>query len=565
MAVSDHVGISDVSKRTRERVFLNMSEEIQVSAPENQKGPLVEKVANNVTPLQGLMYGVGIMMFSAYNQMFTSYRNYFLTDAVGLDPITMGQITSWTGAVTWVWVFIAALIVEKVWFRWGQYRSYLLLTPALGFIFTLGSWTDWAFLGVETGSTAQVMLISVTYLIGEFFINLFMVAVTGLIPAVAHTEADRNLMSSRKAQCQLVIKLIFAALSLPMIIFFSGGDPTSNVRPDTVIGYTITATIWGISFVLSFLMLFFMFKGKDPTEEFCRKRYEAKKRGEKFEIPENQKIEQVSIGFAIKCFFTNIPALGLWLGEVGRGIYIMVLQSLAVYYCTAVYDEPMLYASMMTIANVVGMVGCFAGEFTDKYVGARRTYLIGCVLLCLGLLGGYFFAAVSKMWFTVMVCVCFFGANFIMTVEFTCMSNAIAWQEYKQGKTAKAFIMGTIQWCPQIGRIAQGIIVGAGLAAIGYTADVQMTGEIVKGISALTFLAPLAIMIVTTILFFFMHRLTTEQVIEANAELERRRIEKAQAALVDEAAKQAVEDEEAAEALEEAVAEAEADIAAAEE
>lgn len=493
-----------------------------VSAPENQ-GSVVAKVANNVTQSMGLLYGLGMMMFSGWNQMLSSYWNYFLTNAVGLDPAVMGTITSVSSTAAWVFVFIAAIIVERIWFRWGQYRSYLLLAPPLALIFILGAWTDWTWLGVTTGSTAQVMLIAGCYMAGQFFINLFMISATSLIPAVSRTEADRALMSARKAQCQLVIKLLFAAISLPMIIFFAGGDIASNARPDTPIGYTITALIWGILFVAAFVGLFFMFKGKDPTEEYTQKRYEAKKQGIKLAKTDAVAVEKVSVLNCIKYFFTNLPALGLWLGEVGRAIWSMVLASMAVYYCTAVFDNPMLYAGMMTLANACGLVGTFAGEALAKIKGSRFVYALGMVIVIVPMVLAFFLAATSEVLFTVFICISFFGGNMMMSVEYSCMSNGIAYQEWKNGETAKAFIMGTIQWCPNIGKILQGAIVGFGLAAIGYSADAAMTPELVTGITFLTFMLPAIAMIICLVAFLFMHRLTSEQMTKINAELDERR------------------------------------------
>ena len=495
-------------------------EEKEISVPES--GKVAETVENNVTQLMGLLYGMGMMMFSGWNQMLTSYWNFFMTEAVGLDPATMGTITSVASVGAWFFVFIAAIIVERVWFRWGQYRSYILIAPPLAFLFTLGAWTDWTWAGVETGSALQIGLLGTLYTIGQFCVSLFMISATGLIPAVSKTEADRALLSARKAQCQLVIKLFFAAVSLPMIIFFCGGDITSNAKPTEPIGYTITSFIWGIFFVAAFVGLFILFKGKDPTEEFCEAKYQAKKRGEKLER-EVEVIEKVSVLNCIKYFVTNPPALGLLIGEIGRAIYTMVLQSLAVYYCTLVFDDPRLYAGLMTVGNATGLVGTFVGEFLGtKVLGSRWTYIVACLIVTISLVIGYFIGSTSVLVFTVIVCATFFGANMMMSVEYSCMSNGIAWQEWKQGETAKAFIMGTIQWCPNIGKIFQGFMVGWGLAAVGYTSNAEVTPELVQGITMITFLLPAAVMGICTLAFVLMHRLTTDQVHQINADLDAR-------------------------------------------
>ena len=478
----------------------------------------VEKIQNNVSQGMGLIYGLGMMTFSGFNQMLTQYWNYFLTNAVGMDPAAMGTLTSTASLVAWFFVIIAAFIVEKIWFRWGQYRSYILLAPPLTLLFILGAWTDWTWLGVAPGSSAQVFLIGGCYLAGQFFINLFMISGTSMITVASKTEADRALLSSRKGQGNMAIKVLFAFISLPMILFFAGEDPMGNAKPDTVIGYTMTALVWGLVFVAAFVFLFIKFKGMDPTEEFCAARAEAKKRGEKLsmEASDTQKVTFVN---GIKYFFTNLPALGLFLGEVGRAVVTMTLSGMAIYYCSAVYNDNMLYKGMMTIANICGLVGTFAGEQIGKFLGNRMCYFLATCGTGLSMLAGYLVGDAGAMIFSVIVCCVFFFYNIMMSVEYSCMANAITYQEYKNGETAKAFIMGTIQWCPNIGKMIQGALVGYGLSAIGYSKYAVMTPEMVSGINMLTFLVPAIVCLACAALFFFMHRLTAEDMKEAQEAL----------------------------------------------
>lgn len=492
-----------------------------VSAPEQQGG--VAKVANAISQKMGLMYGIGMMFFSGWNQMLSSYWNYFLTNAVGMDPALMGAMTTISSFAAWIIVFVAAICIERVWLRWGQYRSYMLFAPICALIFIMGAWTDWTWIGVQSGSITQAVLIGACYICGQFFINLFMISATSMIAVASKTEADRALMSARKAQGNLIIKLLFAAVSLPMIIFFAGGDVASGARPDTVGGYTITAFIWGIVFVIAYIFLFKMFKGMDPTEEFCQRRAAAKKAGEKVESIQSD-VEKVSVWKCLKYFFTNLPALGLFIGEVGRAIWSMLLGAMAVYYCTVVFDQPMLYAGCLTLANAAGLVGTFCGEAIARKMGNRVTYLTGMLIVIVSMVAGFLGAASSTIVFTAAVVVSFFGGNMMMSVEFSCMANAITYQEYKKGESAKAFIMGTIQWCPNIGKMFQGAIAGFGLAAIGYSKTVEVVTEsMVQGITFMTFMVPAICMLVCFVAFFFMHRLTSAQMEEAEEALQARK------------------------------------------
>ena len=69
----------------------------------------------------------------------------------------------------------------------------------------------------------------------------------------------------------------------------------------------------------------------------------------------------------------------------------------------------------------------------------------------------------------------------------------------------------------------QGAIIGFGLASIGYSASVEVVSEaMVQGITFMTFMVPAIAMIVCFIVFFFLHRLTSAQMKEAEEALAER-------------------------------------------
>ena len=82
----------------------------------------VAAVQNNVTQALGLIYGLGMLTWTAFNQMNSNYWAYFLTEICGLEPTVMGTVKAVTGVGEWFFVIIAAIIIERVWLRHGQYR-----------------------------------------------------------------------------------------------------------------------------------------------------------------------------------------------------------------------------------------------------------------------------------------------------------------------------------------------------------------------------------------------------------------------------------------------------------
>lgn len=71
-----------------------------------------------------------MLTWTAFNQMNSNYWSYFLTEICGLEPTVMGTVKAVTGVGEWFFVIIAAIIIERVWLKHGQYRSWLLIAAA---------------------------------------------------------------------------------------------------------------------------------------------------------------------------------------------------------------------------------------------------------------------------------------------------------------------------------------------------------------------------------------------------------------------------------------------------
>ena len=122
-------------------------------------------VQNNVTQALGLIYGLGMLTWTAFNQMNSNYWSYFLTEICGLEPTVMGTVKAVTGVGEWFFVIIAAIIIERVWLKHGQYRSWLLIAPPATFVCLLMTFVDPVFLDMGA-KTAWMIFFQI---VGGFF------------------------------------------------------------------------------------------------------------------------------------------------------------------------------------------------------------------------------------------------------------------------------------------------------------------------------------------------------------------------------------------------------------
>ena len=136
---------------------------------------------------------------------------------------------------------------------------------------------------------------------------------------------------------------------------------------------------------------------------------------------------------------------------------------------------------MRTAANVTGLVATFVSEPIARKVGIRATYLAGIGISCVSMVACFLVGATGEMAFIVCICAAYFGMNFMNGTMMGMQSNAIAYGEWRDGKTAKAFIMSTFQWCPKIANAVAGLLTGFGLAAIGFVSGMEASPELAQG------------------------------------------------------------------------------------
>ena len=495
---------------------------------------MVTTMQNNVSQSLALVFGIAMMTWSAFNQMNSNYWSFFMTDICGLEPTLMGTIKSISAIGAWIFVIVAAFISEKIWLRHGAYRSWFAVAPIATAICLMLTWVNpVGILGVAGASIWMIVF----YMLGQFCVNFFQIAAAAIIPAISHTEADSALMSARKAQGNMIIKVLFAIISLPCILLINSaiyGVSYDDGKGAGFAGFFIVALVLAVWMVVMYWIFFKQLAGKDPTEPQCQARYEAKKRGEKIDIQIEKKAqEKLSLFEIIKLWITNIPALIVLVGELGRFIAQTLVQGLAIYIFTYVYGDITMSAIFMTIVNIVGLCATFVADPLAKKLGIKTTYVIGvsialaCCLLC-------FVVGALNMWvFTVLVGGVFFGMNFQNATFLGMGANACRYGEWRDGKVPRSFIVSTYQWCPQISNAVAGIAMGTGLSAIGYVKGMDPDPAMAQGFINLIATIPSIFFGISLVLLLVAYPLGKKRMEEINADLAKRSAEKENASAED--------------------------------
>ena len=266
----------------------------------------------------------------------------------------------------------------------------------------------------------------------------------------------------------------------------------------------------------------------DPTQKITEERAAAKKRGEK--VPPLEAGEKVNLFEMIKYWVTNLPALIGLFAEIIRFIAQMTIQSMAMYVFTYAFGDVTMAAVMLTAANITGLVATFVSEPIARKVGIRATYLAGIGISCVSMVACFLVGATGEMAFIVCICAAYFGMNFMNGTMMGMQSNAIAYGEWRDGKTAKAFIMSTFQWCPKIANAVAGALTGFGLAAIGFVSGMEASPELAQGMINIICLIPAVAFAIAFVAFFFGYRLNSKKMEQIAADLAEREAAKKAAA-----------------------------------
>ena len=239
-----------------------------------------------------------------------------------------------------------------------------------------------------------------------------------------------------------------------------------------------------------------------------------------------EQLEKVGLGEMLKYWLTNLPAVIGLFAEIIRFVAQMTIQSMAMYVFTYAFGDVAMAAVMLTACNVTGLVATFVSEPVARKVGIRATYLVGIGVSFAFSVVCLFVGASSMMAFIVCICGIYFGMNFMNGTMMGMQSNAIAYGEWRDGKTAKAFIMSTFQWCPKIANAVAGLLTGFGLAAIGFVSGMEASPELAQGMVNIICLIPAVCFGVAFAAFFFGYRLTPKKMERIAVDLAAREAEK---------------------------------------
>ena len=431
--------------------------------------------------LRKIGYGMGEAGSQLSWTLISSYLTVYYSDVVGLTPIIISTVMLVARILTAFWNPVFGSIAENTHTKWGRYRPYILFgTPFLALFSCL------MFLNINGSTTLKAIWCTVTYLICSILYTMVNGAETYIPMSMTTVNTERVSLNAVKGIVSNVASVIMSAVTMPMLIFFGGGNSSTSKS------YFMVALIFAILSVPCFYICYFSSK-------------EVVSGGS---LAKNEKRNVIAEIF--KSFWETIKdrdsgmlilAMILFLTGIFGRLGVML------YYFIYIVHKPMLMASFST-AMMLGMLVVnfytpyLLNHFDKKYVGVLSCVLeiICCVI--------FFF---SKNSLVIVITGFFYGAfNMVTLVSQGLVGEIIDDRWLRTGVRADGVIGSSIGFAAQIGNTIGGAIGIAILGAVGYVAHADLSQAVLTRMNIVINLGP-ALCFALAIIPFMMIRMTNKK------------------------------------------------------
>ncbi len=434
------------------------------------------------------LWGISEVGFSLMSTMETAFLVFFLTDVALLPLSITAIITGFSALVDAVAAVLAGIVIDKVTFKTGKYRQWLLICPPIVTFFFVLCFTK---IG---GNVTAGLIIGLGYIVSHFVWNICWTVNRNIISTISNDPNDKAFLSARLAVGSSLGKILasFAvpALSSAFIVAVGG-----------VSAYTLTALIFCLVFWAAYYIHYFITKGHDTTQQGAK---------------------PATLADMAKSIVVNPPLISFLLHDALRLLAFYITAATASYFCKVVIGNAALSGTML----IMFYLGCVVGGLFTKTVvekfGSKKATFIGMIgwfvfhAICLVLpnnlyaIGGALFLAQA-----------FFGITYGQTANYYGMCGA--YSEWKTGQNTRGVIMAFCSLAIKLAIALRGVIITAALASIGYKATLKVfPAAMASGIKNVYVLIPCIFILVSLIpLAFF--KLDDKKVAEMENEIAKRK------------------------------------------
>ena len=422
---------------------------------------------NKLKGSQVVAYGFFGMFLNTFYLMFLAYfRLIYLTDVLKLSTTVsaiVNSLATWGNVVT---MLLAGVLIDKVNFKTGKYRTWTLVG---GIIMGISFPLLFSNLGLSQGAAGAMFI--VMFIVQSIGYNCLWVAERSLVGPMSSCSQDATNLAMAAQQASTIGSLAFGVLNTPLMSALGGS-------------YTLSALIYGLFITGGTVGMFFLAKNYDTGAA---------------PAPVAPKQEKAKGGTLAALTGPVIPfVIAMILTNAHLGFFMTLLA----YFTQYVLNDPAILSISVAAGALAGLLGAWVSTIVCRKMGKKMAFVIFTLLTGLLYMMIAWFGSSSIPFLIIRIAIGAFSVVGGMLIPV--FANDISdYNLMKYGKDNRAVIQSISGTTIRMGTALATTIASFGLAAVGYSATAEITPTIISAITALMAYGPAAVCVLSALTFIF--------------------------------------------------------------
>ena len=458
---------------------------------------------------QRIAYACGNLGQSAFYNAMSTYFIVYVTGCLfsGVDKALaaklIGVITSLVVIIRIAEIFIDPLLgnlIDNTNTKWGRFRPWqffggLISAVLLAVIFS------GMFGLVNVNTTLFIVLFVITFVVLDVFYSLRDISYWGMIPALSSDSHERSTYTALGSFTGSIGYNGITVVVIPIVSYFTW--TLTGAKGEGQAGWTSFGIIVGLLGILTAWTV--AFGTKESTNAL---RAKAQKNGNPLE--------------AFKALFQNDQLLWVALSYLLYAIANVATTGVLLFLFKFVLDNQAAYSMTGVIALVAGLIMAPLYPILNKRIPRRVLYIVGMTSMIVAYILLGLFSTNMTVVFIALVLFYIPGTLIQMTAILS-LTDSIEYGQLKNGKRNEAVTLSVRPMLDKIaGACSNGIVGAVAIAAgmIGNATAADMTAANIRTFEICAFYVPLAVIILSGVVFLLKVKITEKMHAEIVEKLE---------------------------------------------
>lgn len=383
--------------------------------------------------------------------------------------------------------------------RWGKFKPWVVAGGTISSLALLILFTDMGGLN-RTNPVLYLIIFAFIYITMDIFYSFKDIGFWSMVPALSFSSEEREKTATFARIGSTIGANIVGVVIMPIVLFFSlhrnGGAGDNR-------GWFWFAFIVALLGVLTVLAVAF---GTHEIESDLRKN-----------------TEKTGFKDVLKVLTKNDQLMAIALSYVLYTTGISILNASELYYFTYIMGHAAQFSILGTINTVVGLLSVslfpqLAGKLN------RRNLFFACIAVMLCGIGLFSVAGTSLALVLLAAELFFIPQPLVFLVVLMIITDCVEYGQWKLGHRDEALTLSVRPLLDKFGGAISNLVIGAAAVAAGMTTGATADSITKAGIIPFklhVFALPFALIILSSLVFFFRVKLTEEKHAEIVEELER--------------------------------------------